>query len=166
MGEQNASAAAGDSERSFALMSQNRVTDPMSKNADRPREIATREIQHFLSTTSTFLQTLNDCGVESTNVLRERVAVGLESVQDQLDQAMESADEAAASIGEWIEQHPWAAVGVAAGLGAAAGCAATAGGYAAIAPGRRAQNWWSPRRSWRRGLGGRIRYGWGTGRNT
>jgi hypothetical protein len=60
----------------------------------------------------------------------------LETVQDQLDQVMESADEAAASIGEWIEQHPWAAVGVAAGLGAAAGCAATAGGYAALAPRR------------------------------
>jgi ElaB/YqjD/DUF883 family membrane-anchored ribosome-binding protein len=107
---------------------------PMSKTIDRPRQIATREIQHFLSTTSAFLQTLNDYGVESTNVLRERVAVGLESVQDQLDQVMESADDAAASLGEWIEQHPWAAVGVAAGLGAAAGCAATAGGYAAFAP--------------------------------
>ena len=65
---------------------------------DYPRQTATREIQHFLSTTSAFLQTLNDYGVESTNVLRERVAVGLESVQDQLDQVMEAADEAAASI--------------------------------------------------------------------
>jgi ElaB/YqjD/DUF883 family membrane-anchored ribosome-binding protein len=118
----------------------------MSKNVDRPRQIATREIQHFLSTTSVFLQTLNDYGVDSTNVLRERVAVGLESMQDQLDQVMESADEAASSVGEWIEQHPWAAIGVAAGLGTAAGYAATAGGYAAFAPGRRPHNWWSLRR--------------------
>jgi ElaB/YqjD/DUF883 family membrane-anchored ribosome-binding protein len=108
----------------------------MSKNVDRPQQIATREIQHFLSTTSAFLQTLNDEGVESTNVLRERVAVGLESVQDQLEKIMESADEATASIGEWIEQHPRATIGVAAGLGAAVGCATTAGGYAAFAPAR------------------------------
>jgi ElaB/YqjD/DUF883 family membrane-anchored ribosome-binding protein len=119
---------------------------PMNKNVDRPRQIAIREIQHFLSTTSSFLQTLNDCGVESTNVLRERVAAGLESVQDQLDQVMESADGAASSVGVWIEQHPWAAIGVAAGLGTAAGYAATAGGYAAFAPGRGAHNWWSLRR--------------------
>jgi ElaB/YqjD/DUF883 family membrane-anchored ribosome-binding protein len=124
----------------------------MSKNADRPQQIATREIQHFLSTTSAFLQTLNDYGVESTNVLRERVAVGLESVQDQLDQVMESADEAAASIGEMIEHHPWVAIGVAAGLGAAAGCAATAGGYAAFAPRRRRTIGGVLRRSWHRGL--------------
>jgi ElaB/YqjD/DUF883 family membrane-anchored ribosome-binding protein len=129
---------------------------PMNKNVDRPRQMAIREIQHFLSTTSSFLQTLNDCGVESTNVLRERVAVGLESVQDQLDQVMESADEAAASIGEWIEQHPWAAVGVAAGLGAAVGCAAMAGGYAAFAP-EPGPRLLSLRRSWHRGLEGRIR---------
>jgi hypothetical protein len=48
---------------------------------------------------------------------------------------MEYADEAAPSIGEWIEQHPWAAIGAAAGLGTAFGCAATAGGYADFAPG-------------------------------
>lgn len=124
----------------------------MSKNADRPQQIATREIQHFLSTTAAFLQTLNDYGVESTNVLRERVAVGLESVQGQLDQVMESADQAAASIGELIEQHPWAAIGVAAGLGAAAGCAATAGGYAAFAPRRRRTIGGVLGRSWHRGL--------------
>jgi ElaB/YqjD/DUF883 family membrane-anchored ribosome-binding protein len=137
----------------------------MSKNADRPQQIATREIQHFLSTTSAFLQTLNDYGVESTNVLRERVAVGLESVQDQLDQVMESADEAAPSIGEWIEQHPWAAIGVAAGLGTVAGCATAAGGHAAFAPGR------GPRLveslgAMVRGLGGCIRYEPGAVGNT
>ena len=100
----------------------------MRKNVDRPRQMATMEIQHFLSTTSAFLQTLNDSGVESTDVLRERVAVGLESVQDQLDQVMEFADDAATSFGEWIDQHPWSAIGIAAGLGTAAGCAAAGGG--------------------------------------
>jgi ElaB/YqjD/DUF883 family membrane-anchored ribosome-binding protein len=118
----------------------------MSGNSDRPRQITTREIQHFLSTTAVFLQTLNDFGVESTNVLRERVAVGLEGVQDQLAQVMESADEAASTIGEWLEQHPWAALGAAAGLGTVAGCAATVGGHLVFAPRRRANPWWGLRR--------------------
>ena len=103
-------------------------------SVDRPRQMAISEIQHFISTTTAFLQTLNDYGVESTNVLRERVAVGLEGLQDQLDKVMESADEAASSVGEWIEQHPWGVIGVATGLGVAAGLAATAGGFAAFAP--------------------------------
>ena len=105
----------------------------MNESHDQIRQSATQEIQRFLSRTSEFLQTLNDQGVESTNVLRERVAVGLETVQDQLSEAMESAQEAALTLREWIEQNPWAAVGFAAGLGTAAGCAATAGSYSLIA---------------------------------
>jgi hypothetical protein len=50
---------------------------------------------------------------------------------------MEPADEAAPSIGEWIDQHPLAAVAV--GLGAAAGCAAAACGYAALRRGQMQQ---------------------------
>jgi ElaB/YqjD/DUF883 family membrane-anchored ribosome-binding protein len=93
-------------------------------------QVATQELQQFISRTEELLHTLNDEGVESTDVLRERIAVGIESLQKQVDEAMESADDAARMGRELIRQNPWASIGLGAGVGLAIGWAVSAGGRA------------------------------------
>jgi ElaB/YqjD/DUF883 family membrane-anchored ribosome-binding protein len=100
----------------------------VQQSYDQAHQQATQALQNFLSRTEELLQTLNDQGVESTNVLRERVAVGLEGVQGQLDEAIEATEDASRSATTWLRQNPWTALAIGAVAGVAIRATMSMGG--------------------------------------
>jgi ElaB/YqjD/DUF883 family membrane-anchored ribosome-binding protein len=83
---------------------------PMPQQYRRLRQYSLAEVQRFLSATEGLLKTVQDDGMDSTSILRERVAAGIEALQEQVDDAMELADEAAESGVRVVRDNPRIAV--------------------------------------------------------
>jgi ElaB/YqjD/DUF883 family membrane-anchored ribosome-binding protein len=91
----------------------------VSQDYEAAQQQTVADLQRFISSTGELLRTLNDEGIESTNVLRERVAVGIEGMQQQLDAVVETLIDTSEAAESFLRQNPWLAVG----LGGAAGLA-------------------------------------------
>jgi ElaB/YqjD/DUF883 family membrane-anchored ribosome-binding protein len=89
----------------------------VSQNYEAAQQQTVADLQRFISSTGALLRTLNDEGIESTNVLRERVAVGIEGIQEQLDAVVETLVDTSEAAESFVRQNPWLAVA----LGGAAG---------------------------------------------
>ena len=82
-------------------------------------------VQDFLTRMQDLLDTLNTEGVEATTALRERIAVGIGTVRDELDDLQDTAVASVETLDDLVQENPWVALAAGAVLGVAFGYAAS-----------------------------------------
>ncbi len=83
------------------------------------------ELRHIVDHAEALLGALSDEGDPRLSSLRARVSESIETARSHLDDLQRDAeratDKAAAALERWIEENPWTAVAIGAGVGLAIG---------------------------------------------
>ena len=95
------------------------------------RDVARKELREVLASTEALLAAVRDVDGEHISELRERLTTTMAEVKEELgssflDGARETfskARDTATSVHEFVQEHPWPAVGIAGGLGLLIGLA-------------------------------------------
>ncbi len=83
------------------------------------------ELRSIVDHAEALLEAISDEGDPKLSSLRERVSASIETAREHLDEmqsdAERASEKAAAAFGRWIEDNPWTAVAIGAGIGLAIG---------------------------------------------
>jgi ElaB/YqjD/DUF883 family membrane-anchored ribosome-binding protein len=93
------------------------------------RDVAGKELREVLASTEALLAALGDQGGDTVDELRERLTVTIADVKKQLGSSFLSnaretftrARDAASTLDDLVQERPWSALAVGAGLGLLAG---------------------------------------------
>lgn len=97
----------------------------MNQEYPQPRDIAAQELREALASTEALLSALGDEGSESVRELRERLAVTIADIREQLGNSFfanaryryHQARRAASSVNRFTHRNPWSSVIIGAGIG-------------------------------------------------
>ena len=89
------------------------------------RDVAQKELRDVLASTEALLEALGDEGGEAIDELRERLTSTITDVKKELGSSfiasarekIARARDAAASVDEFVQDRPWSAVAIGAGIG-------------------------------------------------
>jgi len=93
------------------------------------KDVAAKELREALASTEALLSALGDEGSESVRELRERLAITIAAIREQLRSSFlanaryryQQARRAAAAVNRFTNRHPWSAVAIGAGAGVVVG---------------------------------------------
>jgi ElaB/YqjD/DUF883 family membrane-anchored ribosome-binding protein len=89
------------------------------------KDVANRELRDVLASTEALLAALGNEGGEAIDELRERLTATIADVRKELGtsffasarETISKARDTVTSVGEFVEQRPWSAVAIGAGIG-------------------------------------------------
>jgi ElaB/YqjD/DUF883 family membrane-anchored ribosome-binding protein len=94
-----------------------------------PKDVAQKELREVLASTEALLAALGDEGGQAVEDLRARLTTTIEDVKKELGpsfmasarQTISKARDTASSVDDFVQERPWTAVAIGAGVGLVAG---------------------------------------------